>query len=49
MGLFFEIFGVGKKKHCSICGCIMYPESASDICEICLDELYESIPIEEEL
>jgi hypothetical protein len=39
MGLFAEIF---SKKRCSICGCHMYDDSDSDICEICIDELYES-------
>lgn len=47
MGLFYEFFGRGKKKHCTICGCIMYPDSESDICEICVDELYKSDPGEE--
>ena len=41
MGLFIEIF---SKKRCSICGCHMYDDSDSDICEICIDELYESEP-----
>lgn len=41
MGLFAEIF---SKKRCTICGCHMYDDSDSDICEICIDELYESEP-----
>mgnify|MGYP003441640358 CR=1 FL=1 len=48
MGLFYKIFGLSK-KHCTLCGCIMYDDSDSDICECCLDELYESDPGEEEL
>lgn len=44
MGLFYEYFGRGKKKHCTICGCILYPDSESDICEVCVNELYESDP-----
>lgn len=44
MGLFYEYFGLGKKKYCTICGCILYPDSESDICEICVNELYESDP-----
>lgn len=36
------------KKRCTICGCIMFDDSDSDICEICLDELYESDPGEQE-
>ena len=47
MGLFYEIFGSGRKKRCTICGCIMYPDSESDIGEICLDELYNTDPGEE--
>ena len=47
MSLFYEIFGIGKKKRCTICGCIMYSDSDSDICEVCLDELYESDPGED--
>ena len=43
MGIFYEIY-TKKKKHCIMCGCILYPDSESDICEICLDELYESEP-----
>lgn len=41
MGLFAEIF---SKKRCSICGCYMYSDSESDMCEICVDELYDSDP-----
>jgi hypothetical protein len=33
-----------RKKRCSICGCHMYGDSDSDMCEICVDELYESDP-----
>lgn len=52
MGLFFDMFGYksyksGGKKRCTICGCHMYQDSDSDICEVCLDELYESDPGEE--
>ena len=36
--------GCGKKKLCMLCGCILHPDSESDICECCLDELYESDP-----
>lgn len=49
MGVFYDIFGGRKKKRCSFCGCVMYPDSNSDICEICVDELYKSIPVEEEI
>lgn len=47
MGLFYEVLG-SNKKRCTICGCIMYDDSESDICEVCLDELYESDPGEPE-
>ena len=37
-----------KKKYCTMCGCIMDKNHAGDICECCLDELYESDPGEED-
>lgn len=37
-----------KKKYCTVCGCIMLPTHDGDICECCLDELYDSDPGEEE-
>ena len=46
MGLFYEIFK-SKKKRCSVCDCHIYSDSESDICECCLDALYESDPGEE--
>lgn len=33
-----------SKKYCSMCGCIMDQKHDGDICEVCLDELYESDP-----
>lgn len=36
-----------SKKYCIKCGCIMDPKYEADICEVCLDELYESDPGEE--
>lgn len=47
MGVIYDLFARSKKR-CTICGCIMYDDSDSDICEICLDELCESDPGEEE-
>ena len=41
--MFGECFGKHKKR-CAMCGCNLYPDSESDICECCLDELYESDP-----
>ncbi len=36
-----------SKKYCSYCGCIiMDPNEDGDICEVCLDDLYESEPEE---
>lgn len=47
MGVLYELIA-GKKKRCTMCGCILMPDSESDICEVCLDELYASDPGEEE-
>ena len=33
-----------SKKYCTMCGCIMDENHDGDICEVCLDELYESDP-----
>ena len=33
-----------SKKYCTMCGCIMDEKHDGDICEVCLDELYESEP-----
>lgn len=38
MGFLYE----ATKKRCTMCGCILFGES--DICECCLDELYDSDP-----
>lgn len=38
-----------SKKYCSMCGCIMDPKHDGEICEVCLDELYESDPGEDDL
>lgn len=43
MGLFAEIFGVTKKKRCTECGCILYSDSESDICECCIDDMTEEV------
>lgn len=34
-------------KHCIMCGCLMDLDHEGDICECCLDDLYESDPGEE--
>lgn len=43
MGILYDII---TKKICPRCGCIMSPDSDSDICECCQDELKESDPEE---
>ena len=43
MGILYDLFSRSKKR-CTMCGCYMYDESDADICEVCLDELYESDP-----
>lgn len=47
MGVLYNIFR-RTKKRCTICGCHMYDDSDSDICEVCVDELYASDPGEPE-
>lgn len=39
MGLFYDIFGGKRKKYCTVCGCLLMPDSESDICECCLDDM----------
>lgn len=42
MGILYDIFyDALEKKRCTICGCIMEPDSESDICECCKDDLAE--------
>ena len=36
-----------SKKYCIYCGCILDRKHAGNICECCLDDLYESDPGEE--
>ena len=43
MGFFNDVLARSKKR-CTMCGCHMYDDSDSDICEVCLDELSESDP-----
>jgi hypothetical protein len=47
VGLFYEIFGSGRKKRCEICGCHLMPDSEDTICEVCVDELLGSDPGED--
>jgi hypothetical protein len=51
MGILYDIYESqgGKLKRCTMCGCIMLAEHDGDICECCLDELYESDPGEDEV
>ena len=46
MGVLYDLYNKNKKR-CTMCGCIMHNDSESDICEICVDELYASDPGEE--
>lgn len=46
MGVLYDSYKRSKKR-CTVCGCIMLPDHDFDICEVCLDELYESDPGEE--
>lgn len=46
MGILYDLY-CHNKKLCTMCGCRLYNDSYSDICEICLNELYESDPGEE--
>lgn len=43
MGILYDIFACTKKR-CTMCGCHMYDDSDSDICEVCVDELLDSDP-----
>ena len=43
MGILYDIFATTKKR-CTRCGCHMYDDSNSDICEVCVDELLASDP-----
>ena len=47
MGLFYDFFGGKKKKRCTECGCILYADSDSDICECCLDDMYREEDLED--
>ena len=44
MGILYDIV---TKKICPICGCIMEPDSESDICECCKDDLAEGEEVDE--
>ena len=46
MGILYDLFG--RTKRCTVCGCHMFQDSDSDICEVCVDELLESDPGEPE-
>lgn len=47
MGILYDLLSRSKKR-CTMCGCHMYDDSDSDICEVCVDELLESDPGEPE-
>ena len=31
-----------RPKRCKLCGCIMYDDNGSEICDCCLDDMAES-------
>lgn len=42
MGLLYNAWlNAKRKKRCTMCGCIMYPDSESDICECCVSDMNE--------
>ena len=38
---FFHDVLIRSKKRCTVCGCYMYDDSDSDICECCLYDMNE--------
>lgn len=36
-----------QKRLCILCGCYLDPDSDSDMCDCCIDELCDSDPREE--
>jgi len=40
---------MSEKKRCVICGCNLYPNSEFDICDCCLDDIYERESTREEV
>lgn len=45
MGVLLDaVMSLKNKKRCTFCGCYMDANHEGDICECCLDELYESDP-----
>lgn len=47
MGVLYESYML-KQNRCKMCGCIMNDQHDGDICECCLDDLYESDPEEDD-
>ena len=39
MGIFYSLLGGKRKKRCTMCDCILYDDSDSDICECCLSDM----------
>ena len=42
MGILYDLYNAArKKKRCTECGCTLYDDSDSDICELCVSEMYD--------
>ena len=41
VGVLYKIYLDSNKKTCTMCGCIMDPNSLNHICECCLDDMEE--------
>lgn len=44
MSFLYDLFGMRDKKRCSVCGCLMEPDSEFDMCECCFDDLLDYTP-----
>lgn len=42
MGLLYDVWlGSKRKKRCMMCGCLMHPDSDTNICECCVADMNE--------
>lgn len=42
MGILWDLYSK-RKKRCTVCGCILYADSESDICECCVDDMLNEV------
>ena len=42
MGILADLFVAAKRKRCTVCGCYLYADSESDICECCIDDMNDT-------